>query len=154
MCIRDRYTVDVVDSNGCTATTTVVIDRVSDCVTGGVGNAIDLELIKRASVSTPRPGDTVVFQLTVFNNSENDATGVTVQDVIPSGFTIVPGSIDNSGAVTQPNVATWSLLNIEAFDVIRLSIAVTVNESGDYTCLLYTSPSPRDATLSRMPSSA
>ena len=26
--------------------------------------------------------------------------------------------------------------------------------SGDNTCLLYTSPSPRDATLSRMPSSA
>ena len=25
---------------------------------------------------------------------------------------------------------------------------------GSYTCLLYTSPSPRDATLSRMPSSA
>jgi len=25
---------------------------------------------------------------------------------------------------------------------------------GDATCLLYTSPSPRDATLSRMPSSA
>ena len=24
----------------------------------------------------------------------------------------------------------------------------------DYSCLLYTSPSPRDATLSRMPSSA
>ena len=24
----------------------------------------------------------------------------------------------------------------------------------DHTCLLYTSPSPRDATLSRMPSSA
>ena len=27
-------------------------------------------------------------------------------------------------------------------------------ETGAYTCLLYTSPSPRDATLSRMPSSA
>ena len=26
--------------------------------------------------------------------------------------------------------------------------------SEDYICLLYTSPSPRDATLSRMPSSA
>ena len=26
--------------------------------------------------------------------------------------------------------------------------------SGPFTCLLYTSPSPRDATLSRMPSSA
>ena len=31
-----------------------------------------------------------------------------------------------------------------------------VNENGwsNRTCLLYTSPSPRDATLSRMPSSA
>ena len=28
------------------------------------------------------------------------------------------------------------------------------NADGKFTCLLYTSPSPRDATLSRMPSSA
>ena len=28
------------------------------------------------------------------------------------------------------------------------------SDQGGYTCLLYTSPSPRDATLSRMPSSA
>ena len=28
------------------------------------------------------------------------------------------------------------------------------NEKWENTCLLYTSPSPRDATLSRMPSSA
>ena len=30
----------------------------------------------------------------------------------------------------------------------------SVNEEYPYICLLYTSPSPRDATLSRMPSSA
>ena len=29
-----------------------------------------------------------------------------------------------------------------------------IKHSRGYTCLLYTSPSPRDATLSRMPSSA
>ena len=29
-----------------------------------------------------------------------------------------------------------------------------LHNSINYTCLLYTSPSPRDATLSRMPSSA
>ena len=28
------------------------------------------------------------------------------------------------------------------------------NDLGDYVCLLYTSPSPRDRTRSRMPSSA
>ena len=30
----------------------------------------------------------------------------------------------------------------------------TLSNIHEYTCLLYTSPSPRDATLSRMPSSA
>ena len=31
---------------------------------------------------------------------------------------------------------------------------LTLNANGSYTCLLYTSPSPRDGLLSRMPSSA
>ena len=35
-----------------------------------------------------------------------------------------------------------------------VSCAVPRTSSQTYTCLLYTSPSPRDATLSRMPSSA
>ena len=37
----------------------------------------------------------------------------------------------------------------KAIDMYRTVFGVT-----DITCLLYTSPSPRDATLSRMPSSA
>ena len=35
------------------------------------------------------------------------------------------------------------------YDVVK-----TIEEEDYKTCLLYTSPSPRDATLSRMPSSA
>ena len=37
---------------------------------------------------------------------------------------------------------------------IKLAISGGQNEPRDAICLLYTSPSPRDATLSRMPSSA
>ena len=37
---------------------------------------------------------------------------------------------------------------------LRINSNGSFNVGGDYTCLLYTSPSPRDATLSRMPSSA
>ena len=62
---------------------------------------------------------------------------------------------------------TWSLMGVEVQEAIftqrALDLNVT-NEGGiDGTfrlmknimgCLLYTSPSPRDATLSRMPSSA
>ena len=38
--------------------------------------------------------------------------------------------------------------------LVGLLIAASAWYSRDKTCLLYTSPSPRDATLSRMPSSA
>ena len=41
-----------------------------------------------------------------------------------------------------------------AFGVIPGESARTAYEDSLWTCLLYTSPSPRDATLSRMPSSA
>ena len=35
-----------------------------------------------------------------------------------------------------------------------LRVFISDKNSKDFICLLYTSPSPRDATLSRMPSSA
>ena len=38
---------------------------------------------------------------------------------------------------------------------VRLeAVESMINDAGEQPCLLYTSPSPRDATLSRMPSSA
>ena len=50
-----------------------------------------------------------------------------------------------------PRVST-SILNL--YNSSRLN-GPSVNKSSDsWSCLLYTSPSPRDATLSRMPSSA
>ena len=39
------------------------------------------------------------------------------------------------------------------FHVLK-NISLGVNQGERIVCLLYTSPSPRDATLSRMPSSA
>ena len=44
------------------------------------------------------------------------------------------------------DLAKWSLNNHSRF--------VYASSASTYGCLLYTSPSPRDATLSRMPSSA
>ena len=42
--------------------------------------------------------------------------------------------------------------NVNDFEKLRFRQRVAVDMTG--SCLLYTSPSPRDATLSRMPSSA
>ena len=39
-------------------------------------------------------------------------------------------------------------------EVVRANNAGFTGENQDYSCLLYTSPSPRDLSTSRMPSSA
>ena len=52
----------------------------------------------------------------------------------------------------------WILIDAEDVVVGRLATFVAMRLRGkhrpDYTCLLYTSPSPRDKRQSRMPSSA
>ena len=59
-----------------------------------------------------------------------------------------PGSINT----TDLNVI---ILGLQEFIFYNIFVrAYTSVGPGPYSCLLYTSPSPRDATLSRMPSTA
>ena len=52
-------------------------------------------------------------------------------------------------------VAVYSETDANAQHVVQADVAIPLcGETAAETCLLYTSPSPRDATLSRMPSSA
>ena len=68
--------------------------------------------------------------------------------------------IDKKGRVSVPrNFRTY--LDLEGgslilFKSLQLKCieGTTLKRISQYVCLLYTSPSPRDATLSRMPSSA
>ena len=90
----------------------------------------------------------------------------TIDSTAPVG----PGSITNPGTSTVDvnedlvgscgaDAANGSVLvtttPANGFSV-SYNTSITLDANGDFTiiCLLYTSPSPRDATLSRMPSSA
>ena len=53
------------------------------------------------------------------------------------GLNTVNGSLDNTATILDRDAFTFTVASEQQLD-----------------CLLYTSPSPRDATLSRMPSSA
>ena len=59
----------------------------------------------------------------------------------------------------MPDGLLGSFVGVKLADIIgdgvpELVAVANLSSNGDETCLLYTSPSPRDATLSRMPSSA
>ena len=54
--------------------------------------------------------------------------------------------------VVRKEQGSSTFYGLIAFGALLLSLGYVIYRF--YTCLLYTSPSPRDATLSRMPSSA
>ena len=54
----------------------------------------------------------------------------------------------------SPNAQTWIVVVIHPYEIWSYRCTATKMQQRSYTCLLYTSPSPRDRTRSRMPSSA
>ena len=73
-----------------------------------------------------------------------------------SGFGVVPSDFDEDKGIVKWRVPRK--LRVKSTSVF-LSFVDPLDEtnkniSWSFNCLLYTSPSPRDATLSRMPSSA
>ena len=57
-------------------------------------------------------------------------------------------------AQVQPFIMMFALFGVFWFMMIRPQMKRQKEHQTMLGCLLYTSPSPRDATLSRMPSSA
>ena len=75
------------------------------------------------------------------------------------------GSVRTYGTWTGTNVSTGKELNLKGYWYMNFDDEGKIIAQGDffdfggmmdavYSCLLYTSPSPRDLTASRMPSSA
>ena len=97
-------------------------------------------------------GDVLTYTITATNVGSSNLTNVVVSDPLltPTGGTSPCALVVPGGTCTL--VGTYT---VTAADVAAARIDNTANADSDQTgCLLYTSPSPRDATLSRMPSSA
>ena len=60
----------------------------------------------------------------------------------------------NNGTITINTSENHLEFSIDNGNTFQSTNTFTNLQKGSYNCLLYTSPSPRDATLSRMPSSA
>ena len=120
---------------------------------------------------TPSANDDtdVSFNYTITDGTDNVAGSATL-DITPVNDTPTTAPVtmtsiaEDSGTrlITQAELlANANDIDGDGLTAVGLIVNTgngTLNDNGDgtwtYTCLLYTSPSPRDATLSRMPSSA
>src|SRR5664279_374123 len=85
----------------------------------------DLSVVKTVDNLTPNVGSNVTFTLTAHNGGASPATGVSVTDNLPAGYSLVSATPSAGTTWTSP---TWT-------------IGAMANGGN---CLLYTSPSPRD----------
>ncbi len=97
--------------------------------TDTVTTSADLSITKTDSADPVDPGTSFFYTLTVVNNGPSDASGLTVTDTVPAGFTISSvtsglGSCGNLG-----NLATCTLASLALSDTWTITINVDVDLS-------------------------
>ncbi|MFK7904804.1 MAG: hypothetical protein AB8B69_06750, partial [Chitinophagales bacterium] len=115
--------------------------------TDGMANVADLTLNASVDNSSANPNDTRTITLTVSNNGPADATGITVEDVMPSGLTFVSAS-PTMGTYTGDTWAVGDLDNGE-FATLDLEVIVgTLTAPVTYFAQIETaSPNDTDSTV-------
>ena len=90
------------------------------------------------------PGNTVI----------QDGSNASGNYVMGLGIATGTMSVTNAGLGLTPSTGFFQYNNVPLTKLTGRGENATANIHVNNGCLLYTSPSPRDATLSRMPSSA
>ena len=115
--------------DGMTATTTLASGENDPTLDAGINKQIDLELIKRVSNVSPNVGETITFTIAVNNLGPNNATGVSVEDIVPNGYSNISNISD--GGSNDNGTITWDNLTIANGGNIELAFDVVVNEPGE-----------------------
>jgi len=93
-------------------------------------NCSDLVIEKSVDNSTPIPGETIHFTISVTNNGLSVFTNVEVNDILPSGYNFVSYTA-TSGSYSASN-GMWLIPTIDQNEQVTMTMAVTVNSTGDY----------------------
>jgi len=104
---------------------------VVDCTITNNDLGIDLAIVKSVDDNTPNIGQIITFTMDVTNAGPDDATDVTITDIVPAGFTYA-GTISGGDSSTDTNPdttgLTWTIDNLPAgTPAVSLSFTATVN---------------------------
>lgn len=103
-------------------------DDFTDNYTYTVETVADLGVIKTVNNATPNVGENVIFTITATNHGPSNATGVVVNEPLPSGYTLV-NAIPSIGTYVAPD---WTIGNLASGASVTMTVEATVNATGTY----------------------
>ncbi|MFD2568565.1 T9SS type B sorting domain-containing protein, partial [Pseudotenacibaculum haliotis] len=104
-------------------------DLTSNCESGRsaisvtINGCSDLRITKTVNNTTPNVGDELTFTITIRNDGPDVATGVSIQDVLPVGYSNI-ANISNGG-IENSNTIDWTNLTVP-LNGLNLSYTATV----------------------------
>lgn len=90
----------------------------------------DLKVVKTVNTNTPTIGGNVVFSISASNMGPDNATGVSVTDLLPLGYTYVSATASTGSYVNATGL--WTIGALANAANATLSITATVNATGTY----------------------
>ncbi|WP_431241341.1 DUF11 domain-containing protein [Flavobacterium sp. P21] len=106
-------------------------DDYAEATTVPVPTSADLSLTKTVNNPTPLVGSSVTFSIQITNSGPQEANGVVVTDLLPSGYNYVSYSA-TTGTYDSTN-GLWNVGNMPISDSYTLQITALVNATGNYT---------------------
>ncbi|BAV08693.1 conserved repeat domain-containing protein/gliding motility-associated C-terminal domain-containing protein [Filimonas lacunae] len=126
-------------------------NNTSTITTPTVTPLADLAVEKTADKATVNIDAPVNFTIVVTNNGPSNATGVTVTDVLPSGYKFV--SATPAGAYNSTN-GLWTIGNLANGATATLTVATTLNATGNYLNTAVVTGNEADTVLTNNTSTA
>lgn len=102
-------------------------------VIGFTATESDLEITKTVSPTAALVGDNVVFNLTAKNNGASNNTNVSVNDLLPTGYTYDSHIASTGAASYVPGTGVWTVGNLNDGASATLAITAKVKSTGNYT---------------------
>ena len=118
------YTLTIL-ANGCSSLPSTVTVVVSNC------GFVDLSIVKTVDNAHPVIGQTILFTLTASNIGSLSATGVTVTEVLQSGYSYVSSS--SSIGSYSSSTGIWTIGSLANGAIETLTITAIVIKNGVYT---------------------
>lgn len=91
----------------------------------------DLAVSKQVDIANPSVGDVVEFMVVVTNKGPNQATGVSLLDPLPSGYTF-NSAVESTGTAYNSSSGVWTVGALANGASATLRLNATVRSTGNY----------------------